>query len=249
MRRNLHGFTLLEVMVALMILAMSMVAISAVQTTSITNNAYVYRNTTASFLMHYVMTDLDIYYEREGFPTNSITDRSCDLPKDFEDQFECRYDLVRMEIEPDAISALASASMGNVLGENAENLNQMADTLKNAGQEGANPMDGQLAQIFMFASAFFGPEGQALMQMCPVNWDAILTALMGTQMFLPQIVQFASDRVRQLKVTITWKEGFRGTREFAVETFISSLPEEMKKAAEQADQLQNLRDLATPPTP
>lgn len=240
-----RGFSLLEVMVALMILSMSFMAISALQTTTITMNATVHRTTTASHLLHWAMTDLEIEFAREGFPSNSITGRDCDLPNDFRD-YSCSYDLLQMDITPEQVSELSMASMGSMFGGNMENLNGIGDQLKNASSGGL-PMDEGMSKLFMFAAPFFGPEADYLMAMCPIQWDSILTALMGTQMFLPQVVQFAADRIRKLKVTIEWKEGFRGRRTFVAETFVTSLPEEMLKAAEQAEEMQNLQDTLVPP--
>jgi len=239
-----RAFTLLEVMVAIAILAMSMVAISALLTSTITMNATVHRSTTASHLLHWAMTDLEIEFKREGFPSNTVEGRGCDLPREFGD-YDCSYDLVRMDITPEQVSELSMASMGNLFGGNMENLNGMGDSLMNAAQNGGQ-LDPSMASAFMFAAPFFGPEGQYLMQMCPINWDQILSALMGTQMFLPQVVEFAADRIRKLKVTISWREGFKGERTFVAETFVTSLPEEMLKAAEDAKELENLRDTLNP---
>ena len=242
-----RGFSLLEVMVALMILSMSFMAISALQTTTITMNATVHRTTTASHLLHWAMTELELEFSKEGFPSNSVTGRDCDLPDGFND-YSCSYDLIAMDITPDQVSELSMASMSGLFGGNMENLNGITDQLKGAGKGGAQ-MDPALMNVFSFAAPFFGPEADYLMAMCPIQWDSLLTALMGTQMFLPQVVQFAADRIRKLKVTIEWKEGFRGRRTFVAETFVTSLPEEMLKAAEQAEEMQNLQDQLTPPQP
>jgi prepilin-type N-terminal cleavage/methylation domain-containing protein len=243
-RRRHRGFSLLEVMVALMILSMSFMAISALQTTTITMNATVHRSTTASHLLHWAMTGIEIEYAKEGFPTNTISGRDCELPDGFND-YTCSYDLVAMDITPDQISELSMASMGSLLGGNMENLNGLTDQLKNAGQAGT-ALDPSLLSMFAFAAPFFGPDAQYLQQMCPVDWSGVFTGLMATQMFLPQVVKFASDRIRKLKVTIEWKEGFRGRRTFVAETFVTSLPEEMMKAAEQAEEMQNLQDQLSP---
>lgn len=245
MRRRVGAFTLLEVMVAIMILAMAMVSISALQTSTITLNATVHRSTTASFLIHAVITELDLEYTKEGFPSNSIEGRDCEVPNELDDVFQCEYDLVRMDVTPDQIGELSMASMGNIFGDNMENMNQMTESLKNASSQGGM-MDDQLSRVFMFAAPYFGPDGEFLSQMCPINWESIFTALMGTQMFLPQVVEFAAERVRKLKVTLSWREGFRGDRKLVIETFISSLPEEMIKAAEEAEELQNLQNQMMP---
>jgi len=242
-----RGFSLLEVMVALMILTMAFMAISALQTTTITMNATVHRSTTASHLLHWAMTELEIEYAREGFPSNSLEGRDCDLPDGFND-YKCSYDLVQMDITPEQVSELSMASMGSLFGGNMENLNGIGDQLKNAGKNGAS-MDPNLMNMFLFAAPFFGPEAEYLQAMCPIDWTMTITGLMAMQMFLPQVVQFAADRIRKLKVTIEWKEGFRGRRTFVAETFVTSLPEEMLKAAEQADELQNLRDQINPQPP
>jgi prepilin-type N-terminal cleavage/methylation domain-containing protein len=240
-----RGFTLLEVMVAMTILALAMVALSALLTTTITMNATVHRSTTAAHLIHWAMTDLELEFKKDGFPSNDVEGRDCELPKDLERVFECEYALKRMDITPEQVSEMGMGSMGNLFGENMENMNSMTDSLKNAHQTGGLA-DPQLASTFNFAAPFFGPEGEYLMQMCPINWDQIMMALMGTQMFLPQVVEFAADRIRKMTVTIRWKEGFKGERELFAEVFVTSLPEELVKAAEEATELQNLQEQLTP---
>ena len=150
-----RGFSLLEVMVALMILAMSMTAVSALQTTTITMNATVHRTTTASHLLHWAMTELELEFSKEGFPSNTVTGRDCDLPDGFND-YSCSYDLVAMDITPEQVGELSMASMAGLFGGNMENLNGIGDQLKNAGKDGAT-IDPSLMNVFSFAAPFFGP--------------------------------------------------------------------------------------------
>ena len=110
-----RGFTLLEVMVALAILAMSLAAITFANNTSMLQLAATNRMIEASFLLEGVVEDIQAYYESKGFPTNSLEDRECELPADMADDFECRYDLEAIELTPDAVTALAQAGTESLM--------------------------------------------------------------------------------------------------------------------------------------
>ncbi len=114
-KRAESGFTLLEVMVALAILAMGLGAITFANNTSMLQLAATNRMIEASFLLEGVVEDIQSYYESKGFPTNSLEGRECELPPDMQDDFECHYDLDAIELTPDAISALAKAGTQSLM--------------------------------------------------------------------------------------------------------------------------------------
>ena len=108
-----RGFTLLEVMVALAILAFLMTAISATQGSSLLHGARVYNLSTATQLLDTVILDLEEEYRLEGFPENALEDRDCELPDGF-DRFSCAYDLVGLEMDADSINVMGSEATQNV---------------------------------------------------------------------------------------------------------------------------------------
>ncbi len=137
------AFTLLEVMVALAILAMSLAAITFANNTSMLQLAATNRMIEASFLLEGVVEDIQAYYESKGFPTNSLEDRECELPPDMADDFECRYDLEAIELTPDAVTALAQAGTESLMGALQGQGGMPGAGMPGAGMPGtgANPMD------------------------------------------------------------------------------------------------------------
>jgi len=234
------GFSLLEMMVAIAVLAVAMTAIMSAQQAGMGAAIMIKRGEAAALIVRGIVYDIEEEYKEDGFPENSIEDRDCEVPDDFDDLFECSYDLERMDLEPDQIQALVDQSFGGLLGEgglsslasgDTENLSTNLQGLVGSAQGGsAGPDLSGLA----FLLPFLGPEGEALMSLCNVNLNMLLMGFMGIQSFVPMVLQEVSNRTRQLTVRLTWNEGPFGTREFAVTTFITSLPEE---------QLQELKEM------
>lgn len=254
-----RGFTLLEMMVAIAVLAVALLAITSAQQSSINNAFRVQRGQAAAMLMRGIILDIEEEYKLEGFPENSITGRDCEPPDDFDDLFECSYDLERMDLDEVAIQQIVDQSFGGLLGEGglssmqSGDRGQMSSTLEGllsdaqpAGQEtsgrhAANPMSGGLNLSGLgFLLPFLGPEGEALMSLCNVNISVLIMGFMGIQMFIPQVLQEVSNRTRKLTVTLSWNEGPFGEREFKVATFIASLPEEQIQMLKEAEDARDL---------
>lgn len=68
--RGSAGFTLLEVMVAISILALSLVAISGINVNSFAASNYARGITVATLLARSKMIDIELELEKDGFPTN-----------------------------------------------------------------------------------------------------------------------------------------------------------------------------------
>ena len=103
-------------MVALAIAALALAAISSSHSSSVIHSVKVYRMTTAAMLLKGVVLDIEEEYQVEGFPTNDLEGRDCDIPKPFDRDFECEYDLVGMEFGEGELSALAEGAVGGLLG-------------------------------------------------------------------------------------------------------------------------------------
>ncbi len=109
------GFTLLEVMIAIAIMALVILPIAAGQTASILYVGRSHAGTTAALLIRGVVLDLEEEFQKDGFPSNSVEGRTCDLPKPFGEQFECEYDLIAMDSE--LVQQMAEGSMAALLGQ------------------------------------------------------------------------------------------------------------------------------------
>ena len=237
-RRNQRGFTLLEVMVALMILAMSLAAISFSNAAAMNQVSRITRMTTAAFLMEGVVNDIHAHYVSQGLPSNSIEDRQCDLPRDFQNIYECRYDLKALNLTPDQVTTLAEAAMTQFA--NLGELGQDMDGVSSGGLD--------LQQLAVF-SPLFGPMGQELMALCRVDMSQVIMGVTAMTGFLPRIIDEVSKRTRQLTVRLTWRDGPRGSRELPVQTFRVSLPEEEMAAKREMERMMDVQEAVQANTP
>jgi len=247
--RALHGsragFSLLEMMVAIAVLAVAMTAIMSAQQASMGGAIMIKRGQAAAMLMRAIIFDLEQEYKEEGFPENSITERDCEVPDEFEDDFECSYDLTRLDLEPEQIQALVDQSFGGLMGEGGLGALQSGDrssmsTTMEGLVSGNSQFGGMDLGGLAFLLPFLGPEGDALMALCNINIGALIMGFMGVQSFVPKVLEEVSNRTRQLTVTLTWNEGPFGSRDFKITTYITSLPEEQ---LQQLKEMEDARDV------
>lgn len=225
------GFTLLEMMVAIAVLAIALVAITSAQQSSLNNAFRVQRGQAAALMMRAIVQDIEEEYRLEGFPENSITDRSCEVPDVFQDQFDCRYDLERLSLQQADMQALVDQSFGGLLGDGGldaamrgdrSNLSGTMEGLVSGASSLASGMD---MSGLAFLMPFFGPEGDALRALCNIDPMMLIMGFMGVQAFVPMVLEQVGERTRKLSVRVSWKEGPFGLREFGVTTYITALPE------------------------
>ncbi len=262
-RATERGFTLLEVMIALLILAMALGAITYANSAATTHVARITRMTTAAFLVEGVVNDIHAYYVRKGFPTNSQEDKECELPRDFADTFSCRYDLKALNLTPEQVSEMANGAMQRLMGQAGGEAGGATSSLSASGKVGnvgaggltsllgsgagvdlaqagaalgATGMDVSRMQLL---APLFGPAGPELMTLCNINISQVAMGAGMLMSFLPRIIDEVAKRTRQLTVRLSWRDGPRGGRELQVQTFVVSLPEEevaqMREAERQRD--------------
>jgi general secretion pathway protein I len=134
-----NGFTLLEVMVALALLAISLVALSDITGGALRNFAYSRDLTTATLLARAKMAELEEKYEDEGFK-----DQDESLDGSFEDEgrpeFSWKADVVRPTTELEPAQLLAVLAGG---GEEAGSTMEMAQQLLAGGSaaDGSTALD------------------------------------------------------------------------------------------------------------
>jgi len=249
-KRGQEGFSLLEMMVAIAILAVSMVSLMSAQQASMSTTIMIKRGQAAAMLMRAIINDIEQEYELDGFPENSITDRDCEVPDEFDDLFECSYDLKRFDLEPEQIQALVDQSFGGLMGDGGLGSLQTGDRggMTNTMEglvSGNTEMGGMDLSGLAFLLPFLGPEGEALMSLCNINLSALLMGFMGIQTFVPKVLEEVSNRTRQLQVTLSWNEGPWGERDFTITTFITALPEEELQMLRDAEDAKEVLDSAT----
>jgi len=267
-----RGFTLLEVMVALLILALALGAITYANSAATSHVARITRMTTAAFLVEGVVNDIHAYYVRKGFPTNSQDDKECELPNDFADTFSCRYDLKALNLTPEQVSEMANGAMQSLLGQfgggeaggrTAGAASGMAAAgaggkVGNVGVEGMGALAGGGGGLADAASAMgasgmdlarlqilaplFGPAGPELMSLCNINLGQVMMGATALMSFMPRIIDEVAKRTRQLTVRLSWRDGPAGQRELKVQTFVVSLPEQEVAQMREAERQREVQE-------
>jgi len=235
-RRAEGGFTLLEVLVAMAVLAVGLLAVTTAQQSSIHNAMRVYRGQVAALLVRGIVMDIEEEYRIDGFPENTVA-HDCDLPSYLDKTFDCEYELERMDLDMAQMTDLVDASFGGLLGEGGLGELQAGGDF-NSTLEGLVGGQTQMGGMDMTGLAFLlpmlGAEGQAIMDLCNVRLEGLIMGLMGMQTIVPQILGEVGNRTRKLVVRLSWEDGPVGSRTFEVTTFLTMLPEE---------QLKDLKDL------
>lgn len=218
-----RGFSLLEVMVALAILAFLMAAITSTQGTSLMHGARVYNLTTATQLVDGVVMGLQEEYEQEGFPENTIEEEDCELPEGH-DEFDCEYDLKALEVKQENISSMGEQASSMV--ENSPLMNALCSGGSSGQGLAGDPRQalqdvGQSAASVGALRALVNPQ---FAQLCHVNLQQMCSNIPMLTSFVPSIVKQASKSTRKLVVRITWSEHGAADKTLKVETFIISVP-------------------------
>jgi general secretion pathway protein I len=189
-RPVLMGFTLLEVMVAVTILGIALVAIFSSEVGAVRNGARARRLTTATLLARCKMGEIEEMVMREGLPAVSArgVDECCEGNE--VEGFECEWEIERIVL-PDEI----------MLGPEAE--------------EEGGPIDGLLAG----AGGAEGEAAPELGSMTAMGADptSLLTGAMGgggdpiaemaMQFAFPVLKPAIEEQVRRATVTVRWREG------------------------------------------
>jgi general secretion pathway protein I len=189
-RPILGGFTLLEVMVAVTILGIALVAIFSSEVGAVRNGARARRLTTATLLARCKMGEIEEMVFREGLPAVSArgVDECCENGE--VEGFECEWEIERIVL-PDEI----------MMGPEGEEEGGPIDGLLGAGgdPEGGAPPGG------MDLSAI-GSDPTALMgSVMSGGGDPIGT--MALQFAFPILKPAIEEQVRRATVTVRWHEG------------------------------------------
>jgi prepilin-type N-terminal cleavage/methylation domain-containing protein len=226
-RQAERGFSLVEVLVALGILGFLMSGVLGSSGGTAMQAIEVLNVTTATQLVESVVLDLEEEYRLDGFPTNQLEGRKCELPRGF-DSFDCEYDLLALEIGSDNIGALGQDANENV------NQSPLMTAFCSGGPNGDMPVDPAMALANLAATGQDVPTAlaafQALLdpgftQICGINLERMCTNTAMISSFIPTIIEQAAKATRKLIVRLRWGEEGDPERELTIETFITAVPE------------------------
>jgi general secretion pathway protein I len=179
--RNSRGFTLLETVVALAILAMALMAIFDINSGAVSNHAYAKKLTVATLLARSKMTDLEQKLYDEGF-SNDDDEESGDFSREGWDGFKWRAKIIAPQTEGVSPEQLIGAIFNLPIGEGGD-MGGLASMFGGGGgkegnggpQPGVNPMAGAMTGM--------------------------------AQPMFTQMVQQITQTVREIHLTVYWQDG------------------------------------------
>ncbi len=183
-----RGFTLLEVMVALAILATSLVAISDVVGGALRNEVRARNLETASLLARAKMVALEDHYEWKGFATSDESDDGT-----FEDDGHPEFKW-RVEITAPKGTVDADGLMRSLTGTDLQGLLSSPDVAQQLGgaQQGGGAQTG-------------GAQAAAPQSLAPMGTQ--LTAIL--QPTLTRLAENVKKGLREVRLTVSWPENGR----------------------------------------
>lgn len=115
-RRHSRGFTLLEVMVALAILAVSLVAVLGINGGTVRSHAYAKRLTVATMLARSKMVDIETHFFHEGFTSDFDQTMEGDFSEEGWKDFRWRAEIVVPDVDPSMATTLVTRLGEELLG-------------------------------------------------------------------------------------------------------------------------------------
>jgi general secretion pathway protein I len=207
--RRARGFTLLEVMIALAIISVALVAISGINSGAIDAHTYSKRLTIATLLARSKMADLEQELQSDGLPSDDSEEEGA-FDEEGYPQYRWQAQIIRPKTEKiDTSQLLALTGMGLT------------------GADGANPLGGDAAKNLPGDLASKIPGGasaltSALGQGGPTTsgMGGLLGGMMQTQM--QGMLDMLGRTVREVRLTVFWKSG-KLIDKFTVVTHVVSL--------------------------
>jgi general secretion pathway protein I len=140
-RESCEGFTLLEVMVAIAILAMSLTAIFSTQVQNVSMSNHTKWITVANLMGRCKMSEIELELRRDGFPEADESESARECCEIFEnDDFNCSWKIQRVEL-PSTIDvetamgeAMTQDSLSGFIGDfQAERINNQLSSMGGMG--------------------------------------------------------------------------------------------------------------------
>ena len=204
-RQSRRGFTLLEVMISLAILAVSLVAISGLNGGAVAMEAYARRATEATLLLRAKMNDVEDQLQKDGF-----SDFDDEKHGTFDDEgsrgFAWRAEILKPDVQLDSAQLLGLMGVGG---------NNPANASSNGGPQLAQGLAAAATALGTSQNAA-GPAGAAALAGGP------FAGLLQTQ--AQGFLETLKRSVRELRVTVSWQDG-KDERSVSASQQIVILPE------------------------
>ena len=198
-----RGFTLLEVVVALAILGMALLAIFDLNAGAVNSHAYAKRLTVATMLARAKMTDLEQELYDKGFAADD-QERSGDFKTEGWDSFTWKAQILAPRTTNVSPDKLIEALFGIPAGPNG-GIAGLAALFGGGRDGGVSSLTSQLSSLPQAASSGALPPGAT----GPSGLQALgpMGALAQTQM--QQLLDQIQRGVREIHLTVSWKDGKR----------------------------------------
>ncbi len=182
--RNPRGFTLLETVVALAILALALMAIFDLNSGAVSNHVYSKHLTVASFLARSKMTDLEQKLYDEGF-SNDDDEESGDFSDEGWPNYKWRAKIIAPKTNGVSPDQLIGAIFNLPIGET----------------------DGDLGGLAAMFGGGAGGDGKGGGGPVPAGGGLGGMAAGMAQPMFTQMIDQLTQSVREVHLTVTWKEG------------------------------------------
>ncbi len=200
------GFTLLEVLIALLILSVSIVAVAGINAGSMSMHAYSKQLTVATLLARSKMSDIEQKLQSEGLPADDETEDG-----DFSEE---GFPAIRWKAE--------------IIRPKTEEI-QVADMLQSIGIGGddSSALTGFLSGQMLSNSSFYGGDssnsGIATDVGSALSGSGLLSGALTGQ--LQSLVDSMGNTLREVRLTVSWggKDKEHPTDSFSVTTHVLSL--------------------------
>ena len=210
-----RGFTLLEVMISLAILAIALVALSDVNAGAVQMHYFARRSTQATLLLRGKMLDLEDKLHKDGF-----SDFDDEQHGNFEEEGSPEYTWRAEILKPDI--QLDESSMMNMLGLNGSNKTTSAPSASGG-------ISGGLGGALNAASASLPALGGALGGAGAAAMGGPLGGVISGQ--AKTFIETLKKSVREVRLTVYWKDG-GNERQLSASQQIVILPESVGRAGQ-----------------
>jgi len=202
---NRRGFTLLEVVVALAILGMALLAIFDLNAGAVNSHAYAKRLTVATMLARSKMTDLEQQLYDKGFDADD-QERSGDFKSEGWETFTWKAQILAPRTSNVSPDKLIEALFGIPAGPNG-GVTGLAALFAGGRDGGVSSLTSQLSGVPGYAQAAGGALPPGATPASGLQALGPMGALAQTQM--TQLLDQIQKGVREIHLTVSWKEGNR----------------------------------------